>query len=178
MIKFIRSFAVFVGLLTAASFAAAQSGPADDSTENLDEVTVTGSRIRGHANPSAQVYSITSKDIEQQGLTTADDLFRSIPQVSGRGSMAAMDVNEQVPSGSVGHSSIDLGGFGAKSTLVLINGRRTANSSIMYGASVNIGTIPPSALVSTASPSITFTSAGRSPATMPARPPRRMPCAR
>lgn len=146
MIKFIRSFAVFVGLLTAASFASAQSGPADDSTENIDEVTVTGSRIRGHANPSAQVYSITSKDIEQQGLTTADDLFRSIPQVSGRGSMAAMDVNEQVPSGSVGHSSIDLGGFGAKSTLVLINGRRTANSSIMYGDSVNIGTIPPSAI--------------------------------
>jgi len=112
----------------------------------IEEVTVTGSQIRGHENPGGQVHTITSEDIRLQGLSTADDIFRSIPQVSGRGSLAAMDVNEQVPSGSVGHSSVDLGGFGAKSTLVLINGRRTAASSIMYGDSVNVSAIPVSAI--------------------------------
>lgn len=129
--------------------AGAQNDPQPGRSEPpslVEPITVTGSRIRGHANPGAQVYTITSEDIEQQGFTTTDDVFRSIPQVSGRGSMAAMDVNEQVPSGSVGHSSVDLGGFGAKSTLVLINGRRTASSSIMYGDSVNVATIPTSAI--------------------------------
>jgi len=147
MFKVISACAALIGLSAMGPSALAQSSDAaTDSAQDVDEVTVTGSRIRGHANPSAQVYTVTSKDIEQQGLTTTDDIFRSVPQVSGRGSMAAMDVNEQVPSGSVGHSSVDLGGFGAKSTLVLINGRRTANSSIMYGDSVNVGTIPPSAI--------------------------------
>lgn len=142
-----RSCVGLAALLASAPFAIAQdAGTASSAADNIEEVTVTGSRIRGHANPGAQVYTITSKDIEQQGLMTTDDIFRSIPQVSGRGSMAAMDVNEQVPSGSVGHSSVDLGGFGAKSTLVLINGRRTANSSIMYGDSVNVSTIPASAI--------------------------------
>lgn len=135
------------GEVLAAPRAQPQSSPGANGPAPAEEpITVTGSRIRGHANPGAQVYTITSEDIEQQGLTTTDDIFRSIPQVSGRGSMAAMDINEQVPSGSVGHSSVDLGGFGAKSTLVLINGRRTANSSIMYGDSVNVATIPTSAI--------------------------------
>jgi len=133
-------------LLVAAGACAQSPTNTADTGGKIEEVTVTGSQIRGHENPGGQVYSLTSEDIKVQGFTTTDDIFRSIPQVSGRGSMAAMDVNEQVPSGSVGHSSVDLGGFGAKSTLVLINGRRTASSSIMYGDSVNVSTIPVSAI--------------------------------
>jgi outer membrane receptor protein involved in Fe transport len=117
-----------------------------DAAEKIEEVTVTGSQIRGHENPGGQVLTVTSADIKLQGLSTADDIFRSIPQAFGRSSMAAMDTNDQVPSGSTGHSAVDLGGFGAKSTLVLINGRRTASSSIMYGDSVNVSTIPVSAI--------------------------------
>jgi iron complex outermembrane recepter protein len=121
-------------------------GEGNKDIVEVQEVVVTGSRIRGHVNPSAPIYSVTSEDIEQQGLSITDDIFRSITQVSGRGSMSALAVNDQVPLGSVGHSSVDLGGFGVKSTLVLINGRRTANSSIMNGASVNVSTIPVSAI--------------------------------
>lgn len=133
-------------LVAAGAVAQSTENTSSDSAGKIEEITVTGSQIRGHANPGGQVYTLTSEDIKLQGLSTADDIFRSIPQVSGRGSMSAMDVNEQVPSGSVGHSSVDLGGFGAKSTLVLINGRRTASSSIMYGDSVNVSTIPVSAI--------------------------------
>lgn len=146
--RFSRLLFALVDSLVLGSIAFAQSttDPDVDAADPVAEVTVTGSRIRGHENPGAQVYTVTSKDIEEQGLNTTDAIFRSIPEVSGRGSMSAMDVNEQVPSGSIGHSSVDLGGFGAKSTLVLINGRRTANSSIMYGDSVNVATIPVSAI--------------------------------
>ncbi|WP_129778231.1 TonB-dependent receptor domain-containing protein [Peristeroidobacter soli] len=131
--------------LMVATGAVAQSTDKVDASE-IEEVTVTGSQIRGHENPGGQVLTLTSEDIKLQGLSTADDIFRSIPQAFGRGSMGAMDNNSQVPAGSVGHSQVDLGGFGAKSTLVLINGRRTASSSIMYGDSVNVSTIPVSAI--------------------------------
>ncbi|MBS0421274.1 MAG: TonB-dependent receptor [Proteobacteria bacterium] len=124
--------------------AAAPAATAESA--NLEQVVVTGTRIRGHDNPASQVYTITSKDIEEQGLLSTDDVFRSIPQVSGMGSMQAMDINNLAPGGSIGHSTVNLGGFGAKSTLVLINGRRTANSSVLFGDSVNVGTIPTSAI--------------------------------
>jgi outer membrane receptor protein involved in Fe transport len=123
------------------------AGPdASPNGADAEQVTVIGSRIRGHENPASQVYTVTSEDIRKQGFTSMDDIFRSLPQVSGRGLTAAMDLNDQVPGGSMGHSSIDLGGFGAKSTLVLINGRRTANSSIMFGDSVNVNVIPVSVI--------------------------------
>src|ERR1700744_2165932 len=150
MKKHLVSLFAFAELIASAGIANAQpvpdsnTGPA--ATEELGVITVTGSRIRGHDNPVAQVTVITAKDIEDQGFVSVDDVFRAIPQISGSGSMQAMQINNQVPSGSNGSSSINLGGFGADSTLVLINGRRTANSAIMYGNTVNVSTMPRSAI--------------------------------
>ena len=135
-------------LMASAGVATAQTTPGSsaDAADDLTEVTVTGSRIRGHQSAAAQVYTITSKDIEEQGLLSTDDIFRSIPQVSGSGSAANMYNNPLVPGGAVGASTVNLGGFGAKSTLVLVNGRRTASSSILFGDSVNLSAIPMSAI--------------------------------
>lgn len=128
------------------SAAVEQEEQADNESGELEEVVVLGSKIRGHQNPSARVVSIDREEMLKQGLATTDDIFRSITQVFSRGATAATDTNDQAPSGSTGHSSVDIGGFGSKATLVLINGRRTASSSIMYGDSVNLGAIPASAI--------------------------------
>jgi outer membrane receptor protein involved in Fe transport len=120
--------------------------PSQDDASKIKEVTVTGSRIRGHENPSSPVYTITSQDMADQGLLSIDDVFRSIPDSVGTTSTQAMMINPLAPSGSQGNSSVNLGGFGASSTLVLINGRRTALSSILFGDEVNVGVIPTGAI--------------------------------
>src|SRR6186713_1604891 len=89
-------------LMASAGVANSQTpGTSPDAADEVKEVTVTGSRIRGHESAAAQVYTITSKDIEEQGLLSTDDIFRSIPQVSGSGSAANMYNNPLVPSGAV-----------------------------------------------------------------------------
>lgn len=90
--------------------------------QSLEKVTVTGSNIkRTDAETASPVQVITREDIEKSGKQTISDVIRSLP-VDNNGS-----ISQGFESGfAAGASGVSLRGLGVNSTLVLINGRRTA----------------------------------------------------
>jgi outer membrane receptor protein involved in Fe transport len=116
-------------------------------TDDLEEVIVTGTHIRGIDNKTNPIIVIDRDQIDRSGYSSTQDLFRSLPQnfTSGDasedgifGGNAHAAVNQDFASG------INLRGLGASSTLVLLNGHRLAPSSI--GSFVDVSLIPLSAI--------------------------------
>jgi iron complex outermembrane receptor protein len=98
--------------------------------QTLERVTITGSNIRRtDTETTAPVQIITREDLERTGKPTVAEALRSIPGNTG-GSFDESFSNSFAP----GASGISLRGLGQKTTLVLINSRRTAN----YGAAQNL----------------------------------------
>lgn len=134
-----------------------QSGRATEksnSTEKpplLEEVLVTGSRIRG-AQSASPVVTITRQEIDQAGFATVEEVVENLPQNFGAG--ATLDATQadnklQAVGGSVGDfsggTSVNLRGLGASSTLVLLNGRRMSPSGA-FASFTNISSIPVTAI--------------------------------
>ena len=103
----------------------------------VEEIVVTGSRIRG-AGTVSPVVVITRQDIEQAGFASVEALIQSVPQNFGAG--VAQDTFTDLRSAAnavganvgqiAGGASVNLRGLGAGSTLVLLNGRRISASGL------------------------------------------------
>jgi len=116
--------------LYAQSPAQEPESPSSTTTEaaTLSAVEVVGTQIKGGAASEAllPVVGLPAMQIEALGVTSGDDLFRSIPQmgeVTFRNSFGGNSSN--FVRGDVG--SINLRNLGVGNTLLLINGRRTAH---------------------------------------------------
>ena len=107
------------GLLAAAHTAQAQDAPIQGPVQRIE---VTGSSIkRTDAEGAASIQILSRKDIESSGKTSIADVVRSIA-ADNNGSVSASFTN-----GFAGSASgVSLRGLSVSSTLVLINGRRTA----------------------------------------------------
>ena len=123
--------AVLAFLATGAS---AQSD--DEEALELREQTVTGTRLKG-VDPASPRITITREQIERGGYASIEDVLRNLPQNLGSANAAATQLfqgefgNSRVPYGAtLGASGINLRGLGTRSSLVLINGRRKARSSL------------------------------------------------
>ena len=93
---------------------------AQESSDSMEEVIVTGSRVRRVDNESASpIITIDQAAIEKTGVTTAGDLLQRLPTVSGAAINAAVNNG-----GGFGEANVELRGLDAKRTLVLLNGRR------------------------------------------------------
>ena len=133
--KLIRSFLFSLVLFTGVSIA-----------EEVEEVVVTGSYIKGSATDGASPVEVISRDtIELLGATSVADITRNLTVSSGAENNA-----DSFTSGSTqGTSNVNLRGLGLSSTLVLINGRRntvaanTANDGSVF---VDTNSIPVVAL--------------------------------
>ena len=103
---------------------------AQAQTATTEKTVITGSNIkRIDAETVAPVDIITREQIERTGLPTIAEVLRNVPANTG-GSF-----NEQFSTSfAPGASGISLRGLGQKTTLVLINGRRTSG----YGFAQNI----------------------------------------
>lgn len=98
---------------------AAETGPSQEPNL-LNEVVVTGSRIRRIDTETANpILLIDSKTIQESGINTVGDLVQRIPSISGRGTTPAVNNG-----GGYGESNIELRGLDAKRTLILVDGRR------------------------------------------------------
>jgi outer membrane receptor protein involved in Fe transport len=122
--------------------AAAVTAPGDLAVpETVQEVTVTGSHIRG-VQPSSPVVSLTANAILESGQTDLGEAIRSLPQDFGGGQnpgiglVAGGSANQNATSGS----SVNLRGLGQDATLTLLNGRRLSAGG--FTPSVDIGAIP------------------------------------
>ncbi|MEO5692389.1 MAG: TonB-dependent receptor [Usitatibacter sp.] len=98
--------------------------------QKVERIEVTGSNIkRVDQETVAPVEIITRDQIERTGQATVAEVLRNIPSNSG-GSFGESFAN----SFASGAAGISLRGLGQKTTLVLLNGRRTAG----YGFAQNL----------------------------------------
>lgn len=122
------ALAVFAALGSAA-VAPASAQQTQPQSQTLERVTITGSNIRRTDQETvAPVEIITREQIERTGQPTVAEVLRSIP--ANTGSLGESFSNSFAP----GAFGISLRGLGQKSTLVLINGRRTSG----YGFAQNL----------------------------------------
>ncbi len=133
----------FGGLAVVGTTAYAQQTP--QTQQQLERITITGSNIRRTDQETvAPVEIITREQIERTGQPTVADVLRNIPANLG-GSFSESFSNSFAP----GASGISLRGLGQKTTLVLINGRRTAGYGFaqnLQDTFVDINSIPSSAV--------------------------------
>jgi len=100
--------------------AQAQDANASADTTNLEEVVVTGSRIRRvDVETASPVFVIDQTAIKQAGVTSVGDLVSRIPSIAGAATNPAVNNG-----GGFGESNIELRGLDAKRTLILLDGRR------------------------------------------------------
>lgn len=131
--NFVRRPAYRISLLSLACACAcapalAQEVPGTDDAEvetTLENVVVTGTRIRGAAPVGAPVLSLDQEQIRSAGATTLTEVLRNVPQVANLGAddsrfNAVQGANGNLTAGS----AINLRGFGPDATLTLIGGRR------------------------------------------------------
>lgn len=112
----------------------------------VEEVTVTGSNIRG-APPASPVLTLSAAALERTGHATIADALRALPENFGG---LAAESNNLTGADGVGRNTafgtgLNLRGLGNGATLVLINGRRVAGSGT-FADFVDISTIPTSAV--------------------------------
>lgn len=119
----------------------------EPATQDLDKVTVTGTRIRGGSAPSP-VITIGSERIREEGFADLGEVIRSVPQnFSGGqnpGLVAGAEGGGIANQNISGGSALNLRGLGPDSTLTLLNGRRLAYSGFVQA--VDISAIPVEAI--------------------------------
>ena len=112
---------------------------------SLERVVITGSRIpRADAETALPVQVINREEIERSGAFSVEDLLARISANFG-GFNEAMGINN---ADQPGYSGASLRGFGARATLVLLNGRRVANYAFSGegGIGVDLHAIPMAAI--------------------------------
>ncbi|MCZ6912911.1 MAG: TonB-dependent receptor [Proteobacteria bacterium] len=100
---------------------------ADESDDEIDEIIVTGSHIKGASISDALAVSvIDAQDIEMLGIDSGDELLRFMAE-QGINYFNNLDGNVNNARGDLG--AYNLRDLGTGNTLVLLNGRRMVNAA-------------------------------------------------
>jgi len=147
--------ATLLGTLFSASAALAQEeqlesstieAVADESasanTGTVEEVVVTGSRLRSSTYSSISPLQIIDAEFQREvGLIDATDILQNSTNAGGQ--QIDLTFNGFVLDNGPGSTTISLRGLGANRTLVLMNGRRLAPSGVEGAPSApNISLVP------------------------------------
>jgi len=118
--KLLLSAAVSMAMLPAQAVIAEAN-----AAEKLEEVIVTGSRIRGIEPTGSKVIGLGREEIEQSSASTTTELLSELPQVFNFGAtdVSFTSANNQNANRTFG-TGINLRGLGTESTLTLLDGRR------------------------------------------------------
>lgn len=109
------------------------SAQADDAAQ-VDEVVVTGSRVRSTYNSPTPVNVVGAERMQQLAIPDVATALNQIP--SFRASTSASTILFRV-SGAIGGNIPDLRGLGTSRTLVLVDGRRFVPSLDSGGVDLN-----------------------------------------
>ena len=110
--------AVRVALMTAGAASAGLYGGALAAQEPLEEIVVTGTRIRdANLIATSPVATVSQDEFKFSGTTRVEDLLNTFPQLA-----PAFDSFTVNP--TTGFATADLRGLGSARTLVLVNGHR------------------------------------------------------
>lgn len=115
--------------------ALAQQQPAQPpGTQPIDEVVVTGTRIRSPGLVSTSpISSVDRVEVDLRQPATVEEFIRDLPA-------ALPSLGPGTNNGSIGGALIDLRGQGSNRNLVLVNDRRMTPFSL--GGTVNTDNIP------------------------------------
>jgi len=139
-----------VSVLAFAMLVAAPDAPAQTADDALEEIVVTGSRIRqSPLEERAPIQTLSTEDIERTGLTSLGDL---LGRLTSSGSPLTTRFNSSgnfgfPPDGGgigAGAATVDLRNLGSKRVLVLVDGLRwvSESSASGVGAAVDLNSIP------------------------------------
>ncbi len=132
--------AIAAVLATAGGTAHAQE--AGGAATSMQEVTVTGSRIkRQDLEGVGPVAVLDAAYIESTGVTSTESLLQRMSVSAG---VAGNQTNAYWTSGGWGTAQVNLRGLGANRTLVLLNGRRVVNGGTGANSAVDLNMIPTS----------------------------------
>ncbi len=118
-------------VLWAGAFASFATGVATtaEAADDIGEVVVTGSRVRGAAPVGSAVTTLGSADIAASGQVTLDRAIKELPQNFDLG----VSENSRGQSGGAGNivygNTVNLRGIGPYATLVMLDGHRVVNNS-------------------------------------------------
>ena len=146
-LQLVQAFRPALAQVATQSGAGSGSGVATEVDIEVEEIVVTGSQIRGAGAAGANVITFDSEYIELTGLATTQEIIQTLPQNFGEG---ANEANQAVGvgggTGNLGwSSSINLRGLGTDSTLLLLNGRRSAPGG-SAGSFVDLNSIATAAI--------------------------------
>ncbi len=128
----------------------------DDSTEkssqpttrknDLEEIVVTGTHIRGVTDSASPIQVYTRDDIDRAGVATVAEFIQRLSQnFNGGASDNTSFTGVGQSDNNVAGSGVNLRGLGNDATLVLLNGHRLAPGNVA-GNFVDISMIPLSAI--------------------------------
>lgn len=111
-----------------------------------EEVTITGTRIRGIAPVGAPTLQVGREQMEVSTASSVADILKEVPQIFSQGIDESSFTSTGVSASNVARSSaINLRGLSPVATLVLLNGHRVIPSGTA-GAFVDSSAIPAAAL--------------------------------
>lgn len=109
----VAASAIFTGWMTAPAMA-----QADGASQAVEEVVVTGTRIRRPNLKSASpITTVDAAEVKLQGATGVDSYLAKLPQIEAA-------ANENQSNGSDGTAGVNLRSLGGNRALVLIDGQR------------------------------------------------------
>jgi len=137
------------------SMTLAQAQSTDEEGEVLEEITVTGTQIKGAAISEALAISVFSEqDIESLGISSGDELLDYIPEQGQNFQSEA-----ETEAGGINSVRGDIGAFnlrnmGTGNTLVLLNGRRMVQAAGYQTEQVGGSFVPVNTVNSNAIPTL------------------------
>jgi outer membrane receptor protein involved in Fe transport len=136
------------GLIGDCGLASAQQAPNPSQSDTLEEVVVTGSRIRRRDYESqSPIVTVNSDAFQNKSSVAIESTLNQLPQFRPSGSQSALSpAQNPFPSATAtqGAATLDLRGLGPNRTLVLIDGRR--GQPINATLAIDVNTIPRSAI--------------------------------
>lgn len=140
-IRRLASHVVVAGFGLAAAFpVVAQNRDSGDQSASIEEVVVTGSRIKNSEIDSASPVTIIGAEaIYDSGISNVEDLLQELTASAGP---AGNSTNAYWTSNGYGTAQTNLRGMGINRTLVLLNGRRIVNGGTGANSSVDLNMIP------------------------------------
>ncbi len=138
-----HSPALMVRIAVATALAGATITPAL-AQEDLEEVTVTGSRIaRRDLSAASPIVTVATDTLEKSSTTAVESVLQQLPQfIPGNNQFVS---GAQAGAGQTpGAATLNLRGLGSNRNLVLVDGRRPQPANALLVVDVN--TIPASAI--------------------------------
>lgn len=142
------SLAIAASTLGVSPQAFAQTASDEDSSEPIEEIVTTGSRIRKDGFSSSSPLDVVfTNQAAVSGISNLGDLMQSTTVAAGAPQITAATSTAFVQNGGQGVQTLSLRGLGANRTLTLINGRRAGPAGTRGGVSAfDLNVIPLAAI--------------------------------